>query len=113
MRRVIIIGLVLLAATAAFGQDTEPITYIWAAPTSGADVAHYVIQHSVNGGPFVSVGISELATFTLMATVGDSHQIRVAGVDASERQGPFSEASDSFLLLGPPGAPGKPTVVEL
>ncbi len=102
--------LVFLACVpGAAAQTTEDVTYTWTPPTTGSPVDHYVVEHSVNDGPFVQIATVTTNTYTLAATVDDSHQVRVAGVDALARQGPYSEASDPYTpQLGPPGQPGKP-----
>ena len=52
---------------------------------------------------------SSTTSYTLAATVGHAHRIRVAGVDAQARQGIWSETSDSYTPdAGTPGQPGKP-----
>lgn len=100
-----------LGATETLAQTTQSVDYQWTAPTTGAPVVHYVVEHSVNGGAWVSIGTSDTNTFTLTATVGDSHQIRVAGVDADSRQGIFSVASEPYVpTLDPPGQPGQPII---
>ncbi len=99
-------------APPATAQTTEDVTYTWTAPTEGSPVVYYVVEHSVNGGPFVQIATTPTNTYTLAATIGDTHQIRVAGVDAQDRMGPFSEASDPYApQVGPPGQPGKPIPV--
>ncbi len=99
---------VVLPAAASFAQEI-PVSYTWTAPTTGTPVEFYVVQHSVNGGQWTQVDTSTENTYTLSATAGESHQIRVAGVDADDRQGPFSVASDPFTPdAGAPGQPGKP-----
>jgi hypothetical protein len=104
----------LLAATAvavpANAQTTTvTLDYTWDAPTTGSAVDHYVVEQSVNGGPFVQIATSPTNTYSLEATVGDTHSIRVAGVDDQSRQGPYSDPSDPYTVdLGPPGQPGQP-----
>lgn len=108
---VLTLAAIALSAGAARAQDTQAVNYQWTAPTTGAPVDHYVIQHSVNGGSWVTIGSSSTNTYTLTAEVGESHRIRVAGVDADSRQGPYSVASESFIpQLDPPGQPGQPIV---
>jgi hypothetical protein len=93
----------------AQAQTELPVNYQWNAPTTGSAVDHYVVQHSVNGGPWTQVATAASNTYTLTASVGDTHSIRVAGVDAQDRQGPFSQGSDPYTPdLGIPGQPGKP-----
>jgi len=102
---------VLLPAGSSLAQTEMPINYEWTVPTSGTAVDHYVVEHSIDGGQWVQVGTSNDNSFTLSATVGQSHQIRVAGMDSSDRQGPYSVASDPYMLEATaPGKPGKPTV---
>jgi hypothetical protein len=102
--------LILLVSVA--NAQTVTLEYTWDAPTEGTPVEHYIIQHSVNGGVFSTVGTAQTNTFVLEATVGDTHRIRVAGVDDQSRQGPFSEPSDPYTPdLGPPGQPGKPILM--
>ncbi len=98
-----------LGATEALAQTTQPVNFQWTAPATGAPVDHYVVEHSVNSGAWTVIGTAGTNTFTLTASVGDSHQIRVAGVDADSRQGVFSVASEPYVpTLDPPGQPGQP-----
>lgn len=102
---------VALGAGAAQAQDTQPVNYQWTAPTTGAPVAQYMIQHSVDGGAWTVIDASSTNTYTLAATVGNSHRIRVAGVDAGGRMGPYSVPSEAVVpQLDPPGQPGQPIV---
>jgi hypothetical protein len=99
---------VVLPVTASLAQEVD-VNYTWSAPTTGTPVDHYVVQHSVDGGQWIQIGTTNDNTFTLSAEVGQSHQIRVAGVDAQDRQGPFSVASDPYMPEETaPGQPGKP-----
>jgi hypothetical protein len=100
---------VILPATFSLAQTEIPVSYTWTAPSVGTAVEFYVVQHSVDGGQWTQIATSTENSFTLNAAVGQSHQIRVAGVDASDRQGIFSVASDPYLPdAGAPGQPGKP-----
>lgn len=108
---VLTLAVIALGAGAAQAQDTLPINYQWTAPTTGAPVDHYVIQQSVNDGTWTVIGTSDTNTYTLTATIGDSHRIRVAGVDADSRMGPYSVASEAYVpQLDPPGQPGQPII---
>lgn len=101
-----IISLMLIQGAAL--ADVQ-VNFSWTAPTTGTPVDHYVIQHAVNGGSWTLVATSATNSYTLTASEGDSHQIRVAGVDAQDRQGVYSISSDPFTPdAGPPGQPGKP-----
>ncbi len=105
----LLLGLLPVAPSA---QVSAEIQYTWSAPTTGSPAVRYVVQHSVNGGPFVTVGEAQSTSYTLSATFGDSHRIRVAGVDGQDRQGPFSTASEPYTPdLGAPGQPGQPIPV--
>lgn len=99
----------LLAAPAS-AQTTINVSYTWTAPTTGSAVVSYIVQDSVDAGTFAQVGTSSTTSYTLAASVGHSHSIRVAGVDSQSRQGPWSAASDVYTPdAGAPGTPGKPT----
>ncbi len=100
-----------LAATSAMAQTEMDVAYSWTVPTAGTAVVHYVVEHSVDGGAWTQIATTSTNSYTLSAAVGLSHQIRVAGVDAASRQGPFSVPSDAYLPdPGAPSAPGKPIV---
>jgi hypothetical protein len=108
---IMILLIAALGAVESQAQTTQPISYQWTAPTTGAPVVHYVVEQSINGGSWVSIGTSDTNTFTLTATVGDSHRIRVAGVDADSRLGVYSVASESVVpTMDPPGQPGQPII---
>ncbi len=97
-----------LGAAPAVAQ-TMDVAYQWTAPTTGSAVAHYVVQRSIDGGAWAQVATAPTVNYTLAATIGVSHRIRVAGVDAAGRQGPFSLPSDPYTPdPGAPGQPGKP-----
>ena len=89
------------------------VTYTWTAPTTGSPVVNYLVEISIGGGPFVASAMVASNTYSLAALPGNSYQIRVAGIDAQDRQGPYSDASDPYLDEGAPGQPGKPTIVEI
>lgn len=99
----------LLATSASAQTTTVNVSYTWTAPTTGTAVHHYVVEAKVGTGNFTQVGTTATNSYTLTAAVGLAHQIRVAGVDAQDRQGPFSVASDAYTPdAGAPSAPGKP-----
>jgi hypothetical protein len=101
--------ILVLGQGAALAQTTMDVDYSWTAPTSGSPVDHYIVEHSVDGGVWTQIASASSNSYTLVATVGVSHRIRVAGVDAEGRQGPYSVSSDPYTPdPGPPGQPGKP-----
>jgi len=109
IKATLLAAMLIALAAPAMAQTTVELSYTWTAPTTGSAVDHYVVQHRVNGGDWVQVATTSTNSYTLTATYGESHEIRVAGVDASNRQGAFSVASDPITPdPGAPGAPGKP-----
>jgi len=102
----------VLAASPAAAQTTVEVTASWTAPTEGSPVHHYVFQLSTDGGPFVTVGSVTGLSYVLDLEIGHTYVARVAGVDAQDRQGPWSESSNPYTPdIGPPGAPGKPMIM--
>jgi len=112
-RWLVMVALVALIAPAALAQTTtQQVTYTWTAPTTGSAVHHYLVQHAINGGAWVQIASVTTLSYVLAATIGEAHQIRVAGVDALSRQGIWSLASDAYTPdPGAPGQPGKPVVI--
>jgi len=107
----LILGVGVLGVQTAAAQTVDA-TATWTAPTEGSPVDHYVVQISQDGGPYQNAGSTQTTTITLQLQVGSSYTVRVAGVDAQDRQGPWSLSSDPYTPeLGPPGQPGKPIVM--
>jgi len=82
----------------------------WSPPTYGTPVDHYVLQHSINDGPWYYYA-SAIEDTTLKMTISfiDNHRVRVAGVDAENRQGPFSLPSNYYCPADSfPQQPGQP-----
>jgi hypothetical protein len=105
-------ALALFGALPAAAQTIVQVTASWTPPTEGSPVDHYVLQLSIDGGPFTTVGSVTGTSYTLDLAVGQSYVARVAGIDAEDRQGPWSEASDAYSPdVGPPGQPGKPIIM--
>ncbi len=101
----------IIAATPVMAQTEVAVNFQWTEPATGSAVDHYVVQQSIDGGPWVEIATSSTNTFTLNATVGMAHSLRVAAVDAENRQGLFSVASDPYTPdPGNPGQPGKPII---
>lgn len=107
--RNMVLALIAVTALAGAASAQESVQYSWTAPTTGSQVDHYVVEHSVDGGAFVEIAQVTTTTFTLSAAYEQDHSIRVAGVDAWGRKGPYSLPSDPYTpSLGAPGQPGKP-----
>jgi hypothetical protein len=99
----------LLAAPASAQTTTVNVSYSWTAPTTGSAVTSYVIQQSIDGGTWTQIATSSTNSYTLAASIGHTHSIRVAGVDASARQGVWSDPSVVYTPdAGAPGKPGTP-----
>jgi hypothetical protein len=98
----------LLAAAPAVAQ----VNYTWTEPTTGSPVAHYNVFWSSDGVSWVLQDTTHTNAWSFSPGTFP-YQISVSGVDASQREGPRSDASDPDI--GPPGQPGKPswTVVVL
>ncbi len=108
---ILTMGILCLTLTqgSALAVTEVAVNYSWTAPNSGSPVDHYIVEQSINGGAWTPIATSATNSYTLSATVGDSHRLRVAGVDDQDRQGVYSSSSDAYTPeLGPPGQPGKP-----
>lgn len=111
MRFVAVLLLALVVPAVAVAQDY--VDWTWTAPTEGAPVVYYVIEVSVNGGAFAPAGTVAENAWTMMDLVhGNTYIVRVAGVDALDRMGPFSAESDPYTHdAGAPGPPGRPFIL--
>ncbi len=106
------LAVLLVGTLPAQAQTTVQVTATWTAPSTGSPVHHYVVQLSTNGGAYQAAGTTTTTSVTLTLTVGSTYTVRVAGVDAQSRQGPYSLPSDPYTPdLGPPGQPGKPILM--
>ena len=112
--RKLITGLFLAMIVLAANAQTVETRATWVAPTSGSPVDRYILQLSEDGGPFYTVA----DTITTTSIVLDLENLvtyvaRVAGVDALDRQGPWSVDSDPYTAdLGIPGQPSQPIIME-
>ena len=97
--KITLLILLIFLSMVVQAQTTTTLEYQWAAPTSGSPVVYYIVEHSINGGPWNQVGTTSTSTYSLTATYGDSHSIRVRGVDAEDRVGPYSDPSDPHTPL--------------
>lgn len=108
----VLAALSFLAAPPAAAQTSVEVSATWEPPTEGSPVVHYVFQLSVDGGAFTTVGTVEGTTYELELEIGHTYVARVAGVDAQDRQGPWSLPSEPYSPdTGPPGQPGKPMIL--
>lgn len=115
MRKIIIlIALsVIVGAGTAWAQTEVEATAAWDPPTYGTPVVHYVLQHSVNDGAWTTVGTTPDTEYTLTISFDDVHRVRVAGVDAEGRQGPYSLPSAGYnpsIGSEGPAQPGQPVL---
>ena len=108
---VIAIAVVMLSVSAASAQNEFPARAVWDAPTGTIAAVEYIVQLSTNNGPWVEVGRTAETELPLTLNYFDSYQMRVAGIDASGGQGPFSSPSVAYTgsednsIPGPPGQP--------
>lgn len=117
MKRLMLILTMMLSLCAVDAlAAAPPVTYTWTAPTVGSPVVRYIVQLRSNSGPWVEVSSSTtsptytFSTFDYLST----YEVRVAGVDAMNRQGLLSDSSIPYMPdQGIPGAPGKPVVVTI
>ena len=111
----IVLAVVTVIFLHGMARAQEQVKYTWTAPTSGSAAVSYVVEASEDGGAFVVIATNVTQReYTMTQEYGKSYQIRVAGVDGQGRQGPYSVASDPYTPdAGPPGAPGKPTIIQI
>ena len=101
-----LLGLTFLPVTAQ--EQTPEITASWSPPTTGSPVVMYMLQVFADGELDMVVQTPD-TSYTWNPGVFEWHVTyvaRVAGVDALDRQGPWSEDSDELVL--DPGEPGQP-----
>ena len=106
-RRLAILLLMLALAAGVFlvtgaVKDAPPVNYVWTPPTEGSPVVFYRVQLSRNDGEFAVIDSTPTTSYTLAVEWGDKYVIRVAGVDAADRQGPYSIPSEPYTPEIPP-----------
>jgi len=94
--------------------DTQ---YTWTAPTTGTTVVHYVVQSRTSRNPtWITYALTTNNAIVFGGLAGVTQWIRVAGVDAEDIQGVFSQESDPYAPPFPttdvPSQPGKPYRVK-
>jgi len=115
--KAIVVGVAIGAVLALFfagcsdAPSQEPVqaTAGWSPPTYGTPVVHYLLQHQEEGGIWQTVSDTPDTFYTLTITYFDAHRVRVCGVDAQGRQGPYSLPSDWHTPAD--HRPGQPTDV--
>ena len=109
--KMILAMLIMFPMAFAMAQTVE-VTASWSAPTTGSPVETYILQVSENGGPFYDYATTSELSITLDLNNLSTYTARVAGRDALDRQGSWSDPSDPYLAdIGLPGAPGKPLIM--
>lgn len=88
-----------------FQRDSAPDeVFSWAAPSTGTPVHHYKAQVIVNRTDTLFFDNLPSTTLKFSAKYGDDYMVRVAGVNASNRQGPWSDWSlPRMVELDSPG----------
>lgn len=114
MKRLIVIGMLIFAA--GCGAQTMPeVKYIWTAPTVGTTVDHYVVELNTNSEGWIEVGVTNGVEYSFTDFQNlNVYEVRVAGVDSLNRQGPYSTSSDPYAPdLGLPNQPSQPIIFQL
>jgi len=72
---------------------------LWDAPTYGTVPVKYIVQHSIDNGAWYDYALTDGNTTTvgIAITFFNGHRVRVAGIDAQDRQGPFSLPSNIYV----------------
>lgn len=106
MRLLLIVLTLVALVSCAFlagcdnADSQEPVDFKatagWSPPTYGTPVVQYVLQHQIETAEWTFVGTTEDTLFSLTIPYAASSKVRVAGVDAEGRQGPWSLPSNPF-----------------
>ena len=99
------IGTGLVQEDKVFNSQSAPDTeFTWTAPTTGTAVDHYVVVVLINERETQSFDSVPSESIMLPVIYGNKYRVRVAGVDASNIQGPYSPWSQPYTPeLAPPG----------
>jgi len=99
------IGTALVQENKIFnGQSAPDLEFVWAAPSTGTSVHHYVAQVVVNERDTLYFDPLETEAIKFPVVYGNKYKIRVAAVDAAGIQGPMSLWSyPDTPELAPPG----------
>lgn len=108
-----LVAVSVLMVSVAMAQTMVSAKASWNAPTEGSPVVTYVFQLSEEGGAFVTYATTDTTFINVDLELHKTYVARVAGVDALDRQGPWSMPSDPYTPdLGVPGAPSQPIIFE-
>lgn len=88
---------------------TATIDYQWTPPVGGSPVVRYDVEIDTDGQIVLTSTAGTENTFSVIYDFGETVAIRVRGVDAQGRTGPWSEWSDPYSDDGPPSGCGKPS----
>jgi len=77
------------------------LEFRWEPSPEGTHPEYYIVQLSVDGGDFVDVDSVNNPVTWVEVEYGKEYSLRVAGVDASGVQGPFSDESPPHLMPFP------------
>lgn len=99
------IGVAIVQENKNANDSSAPdVEFIWTEPTTGTPVDHYVAQILVNDTDTLFIYPVPTNSVVLQFDYGNRYQVRVAGVDANDSQGPMSLWSLPYTPeLGPPG----------
>lgn len=105
----------LIVMTVTIQAQVPEVTYIWSPPTIGTPAVSYTVQLNIDGSGWTTIGTAQDTTYSFNDfNYGTQYEVRVAGVDSLNRQGPFSNSSDPFIPdMGIPGQPSKPVIIQL
>lgn len=113
MKKLILaVGMVIAMCGMAMAQLDYAATMTWTAPTSGSAVDHYVVE--IYADDVLASTIPSVLENTYQITglnFDVVYKVRVAGVDAFDRMGPWSLFSNDLIDAGPPGVTGVPVLV--
>ena len=89
---------------------TVPATASWDAPLYGTPVVKYTVEHSIDNGAWYTYALTDTNTSIPMSvSFWSTHRIRVAGIDAEDRVGAFSDPSPVYAPADSmPHPPSKP-----
>jgi hypothetical protein len=94
------------------GEDPAPVAYVWKAPSTGSPVAFYRVQLSLNDGAFTAIGTTTTTSYSVPIEWGNKYVIRIAGVDATGHQGPYSLPSVAYTPELPQPSPYSASDIE-